>query len=924
MASSNVPWRAKGCILIKSLLLALDWVIDFSDACPVPGQEERGKKGNMILVTGDIVLDHNVYEGGRLDPDAPAGDGAYYRPIPGGAMLVHGLLHALDPNCVRFGLVQTKAKQLNGWKGQYHAKALWHAVDNLKKESGRHWALERYLGYGEPGGGGFPGKPAPDLNEALPRILVLDDGGLGIRDANACWPACLKGDRPAGLEWIVLKMSRPLAGGKLWNSLMRDSWRERLIVIVSADQLRSEGLRVAGGFSWETSVDDIVEELESNMSLRSLERCRHLIVTMRSDAALWLDQAVSEEGSQCKLVFDRKLCEGEWEEKYKACKAYGFQSAMTASVTWALLEAIKEKEGPQGKDKPPVDEADLTAGLAAGISTKRYLLERGHGPAQDPPAFPFKMAADHLRDALKKASVGAKFAFTSAEVRCRDGRCHPGGPTLNSGDWTILGLVSPWHIDHDDKVSLEPARRVALFGPDSLPGVPCATFEGLQTLDRHEIDSLRSIRRLMLMYRDGGVRKQPLCLGVFGAPGAGKSFGLKQIAAGVFGPKVPILEFNLSQFKDPSDLIGAFHQVRDKVLSGETPVAFWDEFDAKKYDWLQYFLAPMQDGAFQEGQVTHFLGKSVFIFAGGTSSSFEEFNEHRDDKDLAVKEDFILKKGPDFISRLSGYLDIAGPNKRDVTAGSLPDREYPVRRAMLIRSTLELGDKPLQIERGLLTALLAVGRYRNGARSLNKLVSYIRDRGGLPLRRAFLPPDEILALYMEDFKQFHSLTRKYAEFYAQSDYLAPILHADYLKSLEKLSPQKRAKKPNDMPWEDLPPDVQYSNYAAALRIPEILELAGLALAEKGDPLPEVSKIPEDKLEMMAEAEHGGWEEQRRIDGWSYSRYRNDLAMRHNCLVSFDRLSADDKAFDLNTIQKYPKYADEAGYKIVSAPIVPTS
>ena len=820
-------------------------------------------------------------------------------------MLIYELLHALGPNSVRFGIEQTTPEQLQPWPSQFHAHALWHAVDNLKMESGRHWALERYLGYGEPGAGEYPGKPAPNLNGDSPRILVLDDGGLGFRDADTRWPAFLTGDRPAGLEWVVLKMSRPLACGKLWTLMMRDTWRQRLIVIVSADQLRCEGLRVAGGLSWETSVDDIVEELESNRALRGLEQCRHLIVTMRSDAALWLDQPGGDEPAHCQLVFDRKFCEGEWQGKNKQCKAYGFQSTIAASVAWRLSEGIREKEGPNSKDKAPVDQADLTQALATGLSTMRFLLKDGHGPAAKPPAFPFKEAAEHLKAKAEDCGKDAEFAFASAEVRCRDGHCQIGGPTVNPGEWTILGLVSPWHTKHD-KVSLEPARRVALLGTDKLPGVPCATFGQLQTFDRHEIDSLRTIRRLMLMYDgNGAVRKQPLCLGVFGAPGSGKSFGLKQIATGVFGEKTPMLEFNLSQFmKESTDLIGAFHQVRDKVLSGATPVVFWDEFDSSGFDWLQFFLAPMQDGAFQEGQITHFLGKSVFIFAGGTNYTFEQFKGHEKDAN------FILKKGPDFISRLSGYLNIAGPNPREVKSGSPRDREYPVRRAMVIRTALDLKGKPLQIERGLLTALLAAGRYLNGARSLNKLVSYIKDRGGLPLRRAYLPPDEILALYVEDVDEFHRLTRRYAEFYAQAEERAFNIHRDYLNSLVPLPSEERKKKPNDKPWHELSLDVKDSNVAALLRLPEILELAGLTLAEGTGTPSAVTAVLAGNLEVMAEAEHGGWEEQKRIDGWTYSPHRNDAILRHNLLVPFDRLSDQDKHFDRNTIDHYPEYADD--------------
>jgi|CZKF01.1.fsa_nt_gi hypothetical protein len=95
-------------------------------------------EGKMILVTGDVVLDHNVYKGGRLEPDDPSGNGSYYLPIPGGAMLTHGLLKALDPKCVRFGIAHTTHKDLQSWHHQFHAQALWHAVSNLDKKTEQH------------------------------------------------------------------------------------------------------------------------------------------------------------------------------------------------------------------------------------------------------------------------------------------------------------------------------------------------------------------------------------------------------------------------------------------------------------------------------------------------------------------------------------------------------------------------------------------------------------------------------------------------------------------------------------------------------------------------------------------------------------------------------------------------------------------
>src|SRR5437773_1817109 len=49
----------------------------------------------------------------------------------------------------------------------------------------------------------------------------------------------------------------------------------------------------------------------------------------------------------------------------------------------------------------------------------------------------------------------------------------------------------------------------------------------------------------------------------------------------IFGAEAKTLVFKMSQFAGSADLIGALHQVRDRVLEGATPFVFWDEFAAE-------------------------------------------------------------------------------------------------------------------------------------------------------------------------------------------------------------------------------------------------------------------------------------------------------------------------------------------------------
>jgi len=66
---------------------------------------------------------------------------------------------------------------------------------------------------------------------------------------------------------------------------------------------------------------------------------------------------------------------------------------------------------------------------------------------------------------------------------------------------------------------------------------------------------------------------------------------------------------------------------------------------------------------------------------------------------------------------------------------------------------------------------------------MEKLIGSIRESGGLPLRRAHLPLDSLLALYVDNVEEFHKLTKRSNAFLAQAERLAPALNEDWLAYL---------------------------------------------------------------------------------------------------------------------------------------------
>jgi hypothetical protein len=705
-----------------------------------------------ILVAGDVVTDHYVYEGQQRIAGSTASEGAVWISEIGGAGLVGKLLQtvaALNPGPkkapgfdVKFGFVtSTPVSVRDGF-------CVMQPCDTGAAKKGKVWRMTHALGFSSVGPVVNPPPAQAAVLNQKADVVVLDDAGLGFgRWPNrTAWPKFLREHQPRLPEWIVLKVSGPAAAGDLWHTIVSEHTQPdvqsggpapihlgpltgRTILILAIDELRRESVRVDGKLSWECAAADLIHDLETTIRLQTLKRLRFVVVRFGLDGALIVDRSDARK-PRFSLVFDPSGIEGAFLAGLPEGRVFGYQSCLTAAIAHTILASLPGQEAPRSAA------ACVESGVRAGLNAMRRLATDGHAEVgkEDPPTgFP------HSRIAAEICATNPTWPLASVEL--------PAG-LLRGSSWTIVsgqksGSPAPlWGL----------ARRVARRGVEQLHGVPYLQFAKLFSVDRSEIESFRTLQRLLTNYQQDKKASKPLSIAAFGPPGSGKSFGVKQLAEALFKDKNP-LEFNLSQFSTAAELHALFHQIRDRVLSGQLPIVFWDEFDSRNLDWLQYLLAPMQDGTFQDGQITHPIGRCVFVFAGGTRDRFEDFGEPPDTlvasgRKVEIqkwRDDFKMKKGTDFRSRLAGYINVLGPNP------SSADITYPVRRALLLRVHLGLGPRTeVRIDSGLLEAFLRVGRYRHGARSLEKIAEQVRlsCRTG-EFNRSDLPPRQQIDMHVD-------------------------------------------------------------------------------------------------------------------------------------------------------------------------------
>ncbi len=889
-----------------------------------------------ICVTGDVAIDRfEIIEPPRAGVDDGRAHnwqlhgGVARHTLPAGAMLLADLAaHAagITPAAPRF--TRKKPAVLTGRHMVMCEASLTGGAPCLVREK---------KGYTGPPEGSLPQCLSPKstmvdfpVDARGASVVIVDDAGNGFRDAPHLFP-----DRETISDSAVVlyKMHAPLMQGpcRQWLQEIESSQKNvETVVLVDANDVRAmPEVDISRALSWEKTALDFAEHISLNPYLKELSECANLVVLFDTDGAIFYRGTENETVS---LVYDPKRLEGDFRQTLSG-DMLGKEELFSA-----VLGAALYREGIAG----------LEEGITQGLSAMRQLLRNGYDPAGGRLRIPYG-ALFGRRGGIPFVRMDPEDITTYYTVPVR----RPPGLGRGTADtWTIL----------DEKTANTReliAENIVRFGTDdTVSAVPEIRFgKALTTIDRSEIESYSGIAKLMQEYLFNPRPKRPLCFAVFGAPGAGKSFGVKQIAKGLSAKSncsIPDATYNISQFAGYRALVNALHKTRDTVLAGNVPLVFFDEFDSplgdRKLGWLKYFLAPMQDGEFLDGETTYHIGKAIFVFAGGTCSTFEEFAGERPDEEpggiagyeKGRAQDLKGAKVPDFISRLKGFVNIMGPSPQCAVAPDgkrLPDEAYILRRAKILRHMFERsattgmlfdrgirgsGKGMLHIDSGVLRGLLKVPAYKHGNRSMESIIEMSRLSGRRVFDKAALPPREQLKIHV-DTEVFFALIEKDRftspadcadNFMQQEDRtvsrLAAAVHRDYVR-MRKLNNQDLTVPES---FDALSEPKKASNRHAAEDIPRKMRAITMGIRRvPAGCFPQTPVISEAERARLAEMEHERWLQEQKRQGFRYGSERDDDAKTNPNMVPYDELDPAVKAYDLEAVTAIPMVLAECGFEL---------
>lgn len=652
--------------------------------------------------------------------------------------------------------------------------------------------------------------------------------------------------------WVIIKVrDAPKTSDNV--PLLSAKNPETAITVIQADEFRKLGMPISRSLSWESTLRDIIKLVRAGGLLPG-NLSSHLIITFDYDAVLYLRTSL-ESGNTHKrvvengvLVFSVEGAEGDFESRIEG-DAPGAQTVFVSMLSTLLYKELASAAKDKGTRRYPLKSVDRM--LECSLVAKRRFLQSGFVILDEDERPRSRQQANSVIPTISYSE--GIFSLQKKPPRRGDRSSEPPNPLIDSedlrkhrefldpldpktdlkptlsdhglatyifqkdeipgddwpADWSIFRKVndlkkarSPSDRKDISEGASEPAQYV--FKGGTPKEVPVCSFGDIRTVDVREIEDFRTIANLLQAYLSTPSQSKPLGIAVFGSPGTGKSFAVKNIVKTL--PKKineltkdNRLECNLTALGDPEGLAHYFQLARNSVLRGKIPMLFFDEFDctvgSSRFFWLKHFLAPLQDGEFRSGQIVHPIGRVIFVFAGSVCDTFAKFaKEMEDNKNAAEKNKTAVKKhkrdktapenakqpivvepnfkGVDFLSRLHGHIDVVDFTPKEnkpfyyTRKGDkeqiLIDPSYLMRRAFVLRSLLEqyLGQifthgspREAKIDTKIVNALLATKTFRHGVRSMESILRMSYLEGGNRFEISHLPPNKQLEMHV-DTKNF--------------------------------------------------------------------------------------------------------------------------------------------------------------------------
>ncbi len=443
-----------------------------------------GSDAGGILIVGDSTVDWFIAEPVGVNKDNietsyvwTMSDGPGLSCISGGAALDYEVLSATA--ALSAALISITGPIIpSEIRGNPSASSITRSFSSWKPhprktaDKQRVWRMERFIGL----------HPASEhalgldvrMEGLRPACILIEDGNQFFRQDPNRWPSQIAESDAQ----IVIRQTGKLGDGQLYEYLIEHA-ADRTTFFCTVGDLRKEGAPIGQPLSWERTAQDVVTAVRMRPDLLA---ARRVVVGLSASGAVVVDH----DGPDL-LIYDPHSQEGDW-ERSRPGQQFGTGTMIIDTLAWEF--AIHGAE------------TDVRSAVCSGIETGRVLHDLGYDATPSQAGIQISFPIQRIAESI----LGGE--DVDSEIQCV--------PVSLDTSWRIFDATSTGSFR-------ESAEQIARFGVNRVANeIPLETMGHWSSVDRIEIESMRSVRNIISEYLASPGRSRPLNLAVFGPPGSGE------------------------------------------------------------------------------------------------------------------------------------------------------------------------------------------------------------------------------------------------------------------------------------------------------------------------------------------------------------------------------------------------------------------